>query len=216
MNGTKDWTFKDADLAQNFDNHVREQLPWYDMATKAVAFLCRNYVPKNGTIYDIGASTGNISKSITSLIAERNIKFIAIEESQEIAKKYGGFGRLIIDDATKIDYEPFDLAIFFLSFMFIERSVRGNFLDSLIHKCKHGGAIVMLEKMETTGGNVGTIIRKMTINNKLENGVSPDEIIKKELSLCGVQRAVSTSELPANAVEFFRMGEFAGYIMEKK
>ena len=73
----------------------------------------------------------------------------------------------------------------------------------------------MLEKMETTGGNVGTIIRKMTMNNKLENGVSSDEIIKKELSLCGVQRAVSQSELPANAVEFFRMGEFAGFIMEK-
>jgi len=216
MNGIKSWSFKTDEIAKNFDIHVREQLPWYDMATKAVAFLCRNYVPKNGTIYDIGASTGNISKSITSLIAERNIKFIAIEESQEIAKKYGGFGKLIIGDATKIEYEPFDLGIFFLSFMFIDRSSRGNFLDALMQKCKHGGAIVMLEKMETTGGNVGTIIRKMTMNNKLENGVSPDEIIKKELSLCGVQRAVSPRELPANAVEFFRMGEFAGFIMEKQ
>lgn len=215
MNGIDSWSFKTEEIAKNFDTHVREQLPWYDMATKAVAFLCRNYVPKNGTIYDIGASTGNISKSITTLIAERNIKFIAIEESQEIAKKYGGFGKLIVCDATKMEYEPFDLAIFFLSFMFIDRATRANFLDLLMAKCKHGGAIVMLEKMETTGGNVGTIIRKMTMNNKLENGVSPDEIIKKELSLCGVQRAVSQSELPANAVEFFRMGEFAGFIMEK-
>lgn len=216
MNGIESWSFKSEDIAKNFDTHVREQLPWYDMATRAVAFICRNYVPKNGVIYDIGASTGNISKSITSLIAERNIRFMAIEESDEIAKKYGGFGRLIVGDAMKIEYEPFDLAIFFLSFMFLDRSIRGNLLDSLMQKCKHGGAIVMVEKIQTTGGNAGAVIRKMTMNNKLENGVTPEEIINKELSLCGVQRAVDSSELFPNAVEFFRMGEFAGYIMEKQ
>ena len=42
----KDWTFRG--FSGQFDGHVREQLPWYDMATAAVAMIARHYIPHGG------------------------------------------------------------------------------------------------------------------------------------------------------------------------
>ena len=56
------WTFKTDEVAQGFDSHVREQLPWYDALTQLVAMIARHYLPVGATAYDIGASTGNMGK----------------------------------------------------------------------------------------------------------------------------------------------------------
>ena len=55
---------------------------------------------------------------------------------------------------------------------------------------------------------------RLTLAGKMAASCDPAEIIAKELSLCGVQRPLSPAELPHHAVEFFRFGEFAGWIVE--
>jgi hypothetical protein len=44
----QNWTFKSDHIADHFDQHVREQLPWYDLATFATAQMARHYVPQGG------------------------------------------------------------------------------------------------------------------------------------------------------------------------
>ena len=48
---------------------------------------------------------------------------------------------------------------------------------------------------------------------KINNGVNPEDIIKKELSLNGVQRPLDKNELPSNSIEVFRFGDFAGWVI---
>ena len=72
------WTFENKEVAENFNNHVREQLPWYDLATQAVIHLARHYIPNNGLVYDLGASTGNIGNAIKDILTTRNAEFIAL------------------------------------------------------------------------------------------------------------------------------------------
>lgn len=62
MPDSRDWTFESEHLARTFGEHVREQLPWYDLVSQAVAFIARNYVPVGGLVYDIGASTDNLER----------------------------------------------------------------------------------------------------------------------------------------------------------
>ena len=50
----RDWTFQNKEVADKFDYHVREQLPWYEIATGLVAHIVRHYLPENGLMYDIG------------------------------------------------------------------------------------------------------------------------------------------------------------------
>ena len=37
----KTWTFENKEVANDFDNHVREQLPWYDFITQSVIHIAR-------------------------------------------------------------------------------------------------------------------------------------------------------------------------------
>ena len=52
----RDWTFKKFSIAKGFDRHVREQLPWYDLATGIVRHIVRHYLNRGGLVYDIGAN----------------------------------------------------------------------------------------------------------------------------------------------------------------
>ena len=48
------WTFKTEEVANNFDSHVREQLPWYELVTEATRHLILGFMPEGGTLLDIG------------------------------------------------------------------------------------------------------------------------------------------------------------------
>lgn len=209
----KDWTFENEDVAKCFDSHVREQLPWYDLATEIVSHVARHYIPQKGLVYDIGASTGNIGLAIKKTISNRNANLISIDSSKEMLKAYKGINPLIIDNAVTFEYDPFDFAICFLVLMFIHPSERINLIKKLKSKVKYGGAIIIFDKCEPLEGYIATVISRLSLSSKLNAGVEEKEIIEKELSLSGVQRPIRVSDL-GDAKEIFRFGDFAGWIIE--
>lgn len=209
------WTFKDDAIAAGFERHVREQLPWYDLATGAVAHVARHYIPEGGTVYDLGASTGNIGRALAPTLDARHAKLIPIEASQEMAERYTGpqRGRMIVGDIREVAYEPFDLAVAFLTLMFLPVSSRPALLRKLVEKRRPGGAIVILDKTEAARGYAATVVWRLALAGKVAAGVPPEEIIAKELSLGGVQRPLDPAVLGPEALEFFRFGEFAGWLI---
>jgi len=209
----KDFTFSGDMTGKNFTAHVNEQLPFYQLVTDATAMVVRNYLPKNGVVYDIGASTGNISNAIKPFAQSRNASVISIEESESMASTWDGYGKLCIDDAITFDYENFDVAVCFLVLMFMSVNERAYLISSLKRKMRAGGAIIVIDKLLVDGGYFGTVMRRLTFDWKLKNGATPEQIITKELSLSGVQRPMTIDELP-NAKEFFRFGEFVGWVIE--
>lgn len=210
-----DWTFRSANVARGFDAHVREQLPWYDLASGAVAHLARHYIPEGGRVYDVGASTGNIGRLIEESLQARHAEFIAIEAAAEMAELYDGPGRLVIADARHVDLEPCDLVVLFLVVMFLPIADRESFLARLYASLRPGGALIVVDKSDDSCGYLATVLRRLTLAGKVATGCEPSEIIAKELSLAGLQRPIRASILPGNPQEFFRFGEFAGWIIEK-
>ena len=208
------WTFEDDNVAEHFDDHVREQLPWYDLITNAVAIVARQYIPENGKVYDIGASTGNIGRALARTLEIKNAEFTAIESSKEMADQYNGPGELKVIDARKFDFRAYDCAICFLVLMFLSPHEREWFLRELISKMKKGGALIVVDKTKPTSGYPSVALSRLTIAGKVAAGAAASEIIEKELSLSGYQRPLDESELPDHSVEFFRFGEFAGWIIE--
>lgn len=209
----KEWTFKSAAVAEGFDRHVREQLPWYDLATGVVTHVARHYIPEGGNVYDIGASTGNIGKALGEVIKSRSAKLTAIDNSEEIARLYSGGGEIVVTDACEFEYENFDLAVCFLSLMFISKEKRFALISKLKNKVNKGGAIVVFDKCEPVGGYLSTVIYRLTLAGKVSSGVPEKEIIEKELSLAGVQRPISLREFEG-ATEIFRFGDFVGLVIE--
>ena len=209
------WTFNREDISRIFDKHVREELPWYDMITRAIRQIARHYISTGGLIYDVGASTGNIGRALEEIIKNRSARLVAIEKSKEMALNYHAVGELIVKDALDVDFEKVDLIICFLMLMFLGAEEKGQLTRKMLASLKDGGALIIVDKRTAEDGYIGTVLSRLTLSEKLNSGVTPERIISKELSLAGIQRPLRLQDVPVGAVEFFRFGEFSGWIVEK-
>ena len=213
----EDWSFKRDDIASAFDQHVREQLPWYDLATMMVKHFGRHYLPENGVMYDIGASTGNITKSLESIITTRNIEAHSIEVSKEMCDVWSGVGELHNCSCLDFPYKKFDFAVIFLVLMFIPEKFRREYLKTLIANMEDGGAILIFEKVANQGNYLGNAMARLTLAGKVEKGVPAEEIVAKELSLGGVQRPIIHNQflhlVGVTTTPVFQFGEFRGWVI---
>lgn len=209
------WTFETDEVAQGFERHVREQLPWYEIATGAVAHIARHYIPEDGVVLDLGASTGNVGRAIADTLSFRHARLVAVERAESMRPLYRGPGEFVVEDLRTYQPPPCDLAIAFLCLMFLPMVDRRTLLARLRESLRPGGAIIVFDKLEAQPGYPGTILSRLTLAGKMASGVDPREIIEKELSLMGVQRPLRRAELPSDAVEVFRFGEFAGWLIER-
>lgn len=207
------WTFKSTSVADGFNHHVREQLPWYDIVTSAIVQIGRHYIPQNGQVYDIGASNGNIGRALATVLEDRNADLIGIEASPQMVLNYQAPGKVICANAEDYEFQPFDLAVAMLALMFITPSRTSGLIANLRAKIKPGGALVVVERMLPPTGYPAIITSRLTLAAKLETGATPAEILAKELSLAGVQRPLSPTMF-GDSVEWFRFGDFAGYLIE--
>lgn len=207
-----DWTFHG--FASSFDSHVREQLPWYELASAAMGMIARHYIPKAGKIYDLGASTGNVGRMLAPTLEARNASLTALDECPDMVAVYSAPGRAIVADITRFAYKPFDVAIAFLALMFLAVPARRKLLDKLRQQLRPGGAIIVFDKLVPPGGYPATVLARLTWASKLAQGADAGAVVNKELALSGIQRPLYPGELGDDAVEVFRFGDFVGWIIE--
>lgn len=213
-----DWTFEDKGVAKGFDAHVREQLPWYDIVSNGVAHLVRTFAPMHSRVYDIGASTGNLSRALESTIFARNIDWINIEPSLQMRNNFRGVGLVSSFQAEEYPYQPFSCAVMMLSLMFVNPEERAALLAKLYETMKPKGALIVVDKTYLSGGRVGASLKSLTWVHKLAAGATPEGIIRKEISLNGSQIPTEPSDFEDAGFitdEWFRMGEFYGMVCTK-
>jgi Methylase involved in ubiquinone/menaquinone biosynthesis len=210
------WTFRSPEVAADFDRHVREQLPWYDLATGAVAHFVRHYLPEGGLLIDVGASTGNIGRAVADILKARSAELIAIDNSEEMVAAYDGPGRAVVGDVREFDFADYrpDVIVSFLVLMFLPAPDRRSVIERMKGSIRPGGAVIVFDKMEPGQGYLSSVVYRLTLAGKYEAGAAPDEIIKKELSLAGVQRPMTEGEL-TDFRPIFRFGDFAGFVYER-
>lgn len=217
MDIPRDWTFKSSDVAAHFDAHVREQLPWYDIATGAVAHVARHYLPEDGLLYDLGASTGNITHQLKDTLEARRVRAVSIEASEQMARAFRGHGELRIADVLDYGYEEADVIVCFLLLMFLPIRRRREFVSLLVSRLRPGGALIVFDKVPNWEGYFGTVMARLTLAGKVAAGAKAADVVAKELSLAGAQRPLEPELMLAirGVHEFFRFGEFRGWVVEK-
>ena len=92
---------------------------------------------------------------------------------------------------------------------------RQAFIDNLKSLIKPGGALLIVDKCEAASGYEATVFWRLTLAGKVAAGVDAESVIKKELSLSGVQRPIDPAMLGKDASLWFRFGDFAGWIITK-
>lgn len=208
------WSFELPTVASHFDAHVREQLPFYELATTAVADLVRFYLQPGGTLLDIGASTGNVSLACRDAIKERNAKAINVEPSQEMAARFRGVGEVVQARIEDIEVPPCDVAVSFLTLGFVPPKKRRQLIARILESVSPGGAFVLVERVEGEGNP--TASRLLISSAKLRNGSPPQAVVAKEVSIAGVLRPVCCEMLASfSPWLFFAYGDFRGYVIER-
>ena len=212
-----DWTFKDRSVADNFEQHVNEQLPFYPLASGMVAHFGRAYLPEGGRMYDLGASTGNITNMLRSEIEKRNVKAVSIDSSPQMMDVWHGVGDFVTADIRTFSYLPYDFGVCFLTLMFLPVVDQRILFNDLYDKLRPGGALVIFERTAQRSGYLSTVVNRLTLAGKIANGVPAEDIVAKELSLSGAQRPIEDPEhmFNENTHEVFRFGDFAGWVATK-
>lgn len=208
------WSFEIPGVASHFDSHVREQLPFYELATSAVADLVRFYLQDGGSLLDIGASTGNISRACSSVLCERRATAVNIEPSAEMVARFSGVGAVVNARAEDTDIPPCDVAVSFLTLGFIPPKRRRSLISSIVRSVSPGGAFICVERIEPEGN--ATASRLLLSAAKLRNGSLPQQVVAKEVSIAGVLRPVSREMIESfSPWLFFAYGDFRGYVIER-
>ena len=214
----EDWSFKSDDVAQSFMDHVRGQLPFYDLVTKSICKIARNFIKENYLVYDVGCSTGNMAIELKPLLEKRNALYCGLDNSPSLLSlnklsKHPNMN-FIEQDVCDYEYQKFDFCIVNLTLMFLDPEKREVLIQTLRQKCKKHGAIVITEKIYPPDGFYSTINNRLLWNWKMENNTAED-VIKKELSLEGIQVPLMRDELKGFS-EWFRFGDFSSYIYIKE
>lgn len=215
------WTFDDPALVASFDAHVREQLPWYELATRLVTHVAAHYVRPHGLVYDVGASTGNISRALAPVCQQRHARLVAIEVSPEMCSTFPALPgvELVQADAAHYPFVPYDVAVCFLVLMFVDIAARRAVLGRLATQLRAGGALILVERwLRPLPPYLALCSRRWTLAEKLLAGAEPGAILAKERALAGVQRPVDEALLGTVGLpgaELFRCGEFAAHVFER-
>jgi tRNA (cmo5U34)-methyltransferase len=208
-----DWTFAAPGLADEFDSYVREQLPFYDLATFAVADIVRLHLPAGGVVVDMGASTGNIGRAIAPVLEARGAHLIAVEPSAEMRAVYSGPGEVV--DATAETFEipcGTDIVVSFLTLAFVPPYARERILTAWQDRIRTGGTVVVVERV---AAEAALTCRHLIHAAKIRAGVSEDDLLAKEVSIAGVLRPLPLDLIPSlGGCLFFAYGDFRGYVIE--
>lgn len=214
------WTFKDKGIADNFNAHVRAQLPWYETLSSFVADLALTFIPRDGVVYDVGASTGHMTKLIDSRGgSHKKATYVSLDPSREMASVFDGKGELLTMDAERMHFasrRP-DVTILFLCLMFIDKATREDVMKRIAAATKPGGAIIVVDKGFLQETEIQIACQKALMASKRDAGQTGDAYVTKELSLRGEQRPTDVFALLSLfrnsgfiTEEFFRFGDFYG------
>ena len=214
------WTFETPEIAAGFDDHVREQLPWYDMVTDAVVYIVRNYLTDDNTVVDVGSSTGNVIHKLMPLLLERKAYAVALEKSPTMVdvlkKRFESHHNVsvVCDDVRHGGVNKSQVIVVFLTLMFIPVHERQRVIDRLKANLLKGGVLIVVDKVCDHGGYFATVLKRLGMHWKIQQGAELGAVTTKEMSLAGVQIPFDPSMLGVDAKQFFRMGEFAGWVVE--
>lgn len=194
------WRF-DNKIVGEFDKHVRQSVPLYEMFHKSIVDISKYYIRRNTDIIDVGTSTGFFIKSIYDERTKinRNNKHIGVDIEQamidECKKRYKDCDiEFILSDAVDVDYKNASVITMILMLQFLEKKQRIALLQKIYDSVDNETALFVVEKIKTDNINIHDIYGELYYDFKKKQGLTSDEILSKNESLRGVMKSITLNE----------------------
>lgn len=191
------WNFGGS-VADTFDGHVSKSVPLYNEGHDLICRLSDFFLPAESICYELGSSTGTLTKKLAQRHFNRNVSFIGLDSEQPMVEKARGkIGEMKnisfeVADINNCEIQKSDLIISYYTIQFIHPRQRQELINKIYESLNWGGAFIWFEKVRGSDARFQDIWTNIYHDYKLEQGYSPDEIISKQRSLKGVLEPFST------------------------
>ncbi len=192
------WRFK-GEVVSQFDDHILRSVPLYKSGHELISQLSDYFVSDDGVFYDLGCSTGSISRALSSRHSSKNnLKFIGIDCEQEMVDKACNISKnfkncsFVKENILEYEYEKTDLITSYYTIQFTKPSIRQILINKIFESLNWGGAFIMFEKVRGSDARFQDIFTGLYNEFKLDNGYSAEEILGKTRSLKGVLEPFSS------------------------
>lgn len=223
-----DWTFNTKEVAEVFDTHVEQSVPFYKVFHNMIGTFAQYYIEPHSQVVDVGCSTGKLLTSIAGVNNKPVVQFVGIDTSQAMIDKARECSQhlnvsFLKIDACKFHFEEASFVYSMLCMQFVPLADREDILKNIYNGMKQGGAFVMVEKVKSSITDVHDIYNDIYYDFKRSQGLTDTSILDKNVSLRGVMKPLTLEtnvemlkEAGFSQIEvFMKYNNFAGIIAIK-
>ena len=195
--GSSAWRFG-GDVVPQFDNHVRQSVPFYDVGHDLVGKLSDFFIGDHSVCYDLGCSTGELVRQLAGRHAHRlGTQFIGIDSEADMVTHANQQSapesvQFVVDDICTTQYQHADLIIAYYTVQFVRPRQRQDLINRLYTALNWGGALILFEKVRGADARFQDIFTTLYTEFKQDQLFTADEILAKSRSLKGVLEPFST------------------------
>lgn len=182
------WKF-DKNVVKNFDSHINQSVPFYKISHDLTIKLSDFFLKEKSTCYDLGCSTGNLLKTIEKKHSQKKINFYGLDQSKhmiKVAKKGKHNINFSNKNLEKIEFKKSDMIISLYTIQFLQPKFRQQLFKKIYNSLNWGGAFIYFEKIRGNDARFQDILNFLYFDFKQESGLSPVNILNKEISLRSV------------------------------
>ena len=184
------WEF-DKQVVNKFESHVEKSVPFYNISHEIVLGLSDYFLKKESRFYDIGCSTGSLIHKIYNKNKNKKIKLIGLDDSKAMIakankKKIKNKLSFINTKLENYNFLKSDMITSLYTIQFIQPKFRQELFDKIYKSLNWGGAFVLFEKIRGDDARFQDLLTFLYYDFKTRNGLKPNEILNKEISLRSV------------------------------
>jgi tRNA (cmo5U34)-methyltransferase len=193
------WTFG-GDVPQAFDSHVARSIPAYDECHGLIADIADQLVPQGGRCYDLGCSTGTLTRILAERLSARRVEVIGVDREPGMVaranERCGQLQRVRFETASleELALEPADVVVCYYTLQFVPLRRRLEVVERIRRAVEPAGSLILFEKVLAPTARTQEMAVGAYLDWKRGQGFSEEEIAAKTRSIRGVLQPLSPAE----------------------
>ena len=183
-----------GNVHKNFEKHVKKSVPFYEEGHDIICKLSSFFLVNKSVVYDLGCSTGKLTRDISRYNKDLQIKIYGIDSEPKMVKhslkllnqktkKHISYKK---SELTDIKFKKSDIIISYYTIQFIKPKFRQKIFDKIYKSLNYGGAFILFEKVRGSDARFQDIFTQIYHEFKRDQGFSKDQIYNKAISIRGV------------------------------
>lgn len=178
----------DEEVTRVFDDMISRSVPGYELLVRLIGLYADIFVQEKSRVYDLGCSTGVVSRVVAQQILDRQCEVIAVDNSPSMIERCKQLhSKLNIEwvcgDIQQIAINNASLVILNLTLQFIPPEQRDSLLKVIHDGMLPGGVLVLSEKLLDDDEHTRTKMTELYQAFKKNQGYSDLEISQKRTAL---------------------------------